>query len=111
MTIPESHRSHEVRAIVLTVLLLDPACGRGDEFRRIGHTRETGVTIACTAKPHWTSHSASSAQSPAKADRLRVYLDVSEPMAGFLPVPPSAESSAFKTLVLSLPGRLVTAFG
>jgi hypothetical protein len=101
--------SFEVRALILGLVLLGPACGRGDELRRIGHTPETGLTLACTLKPQWGSRSGSTGQRPAQPDRVRIYLDVSEPMAGFLPVPPSAETSPFKTMVLSLPGRLVTA--
>jgi hypothetical protein len=95
----------------MIALLLAPADSHSEEFRRIGHTKETGLPLACTAKPLWSPRPAPRSQHPAKPDRLVIYLDISEPMEGFLPVPGSTETSAFKTLVLSLPGRLVTVVG
>lgn len=96
---------------ILGLLLATPACGRADEYQRIGQKRGTGVTLACIAKPQWTARTPAGGQRSEKPDRLRIYLDISEPMAGFLPMPPSGEAFGFKNLVLSLPGRLTTAVG
>ena len=105
-----SHRLW-LRILALIVFLVVPACGRSAEFQRIGHTKETGVTLACTAKGQWKSRSTIVGRRLANPERLSIYLDVSEPIGGFLPMSPGGEISAFKTLVNSLPGRLVTMTG
>jgi hypothetical protein len=111
---PFSNRSRATRALawaLVIALLLAPAESHSDEPRRIGHTRETGIHLGCTATPQWSPRPAPRSQNTRRPDRLVIYLDISEPMGGFLPVPNSTETSPFKTLVLSLPGKLVSATG
>ena len=72
---------------------------------------ETRLTVTATAAPVWDEPAAGTASPPGNPDRVEIHLDISSPMAGYLPPRGDRELSVFQFVAQNAAQHMARVFG
>ena len=72
---------------------------------------ETRLTVTATAAPIWDEPAAGTASPPGNPDRVEIHLDISSPMAGYLPPRGDRELSVFQFVAQNAAQHMARVFG
>ena len=72
---------------------------------------ETRLTVTATAAPVWDEPAAGAASLPGDPDRVEIHLDISSPMAGYLPPRGDDDLSVFQLVAQNAAQHMARVFG